>query len=42
MVLSSSGTVLTNNHLSDCATGISVTDADDHKIYSATVAGYDL
>jgi hypothetical protein len=33
---------LANNHLSDCATYISVTDADNHKTYSATVSGYDL
>jgi S1-C subfamily serine protease len=42
MVLSSSGTVLTNNHVIDCATSISVTDVGNHKTYSATVAGYDL
>jgi S1-C subfamily serine protease len=42
MVLTSSGRVLTNNHVIDGATSISVTDVGNHKTYSATVVGYDL
>ncbi|MGA2306772.1 MAG: trypsin-like peptidase domain-containing protein [Acidimicrobiales bacterium] len=42
MVLTSSGRVLTNNHVINGATSISVTDVGNHKTYSATVVGYDL
>jgi S1-C subfamily serine protease len=41
MVLTSSGRVLTNNHVINGATSISVTDVGNHKTYSATVLGYD-
>ncbi len=42
MVLTSSGEVLTNNHVIDGATSISVTDVGNGKTYSATVLGYDI
>ena len=42
LVLTSSGRVLTNNHVINGATSISVTDVGNHKTYSATVVGYDL
>lgn len=42
MVLTASGTVLTNNHVIDGATTISVTDVGNHRTYSASVVGYDL
>jgi S1-C subfamily serine protease len=42
IVLTSSGRVLTNNHVINGATSISVTDVGNHKTYSATVVGYDL
>jgi len=42
MVLSPSGEVLTNNHVIDGATAISVTDVGNTRTYSATVVGYDL
>ena len=42
MVLTSSGVVLTNNHVIDGATSISVTDVGNGKTYQAHVAGYDL
>ena len=42
MVLTSSGRVLTNNHVIDGATAIRVTDVGNHKTYSASVVGYDL
>ncbi|MBO0747054.1 MAG: trypsin-like peptidase domain-containing protein, partial [Acidimicrobiaceae bacterium] len=41
MVLTSSGEVLTNNHVIDGATSISVTDLANSKTYSAKVLGYD-
>jgi S1-C subfamily serine protease len=41
MVLTSTGEVLTNNHVIDEATSISVTDIGNGKTYSATVIGYD-
>jgi S1-C subfamily serine protease len=41
IVLTSSGEVLTNNHVIDGATKISVTDIGNGKTYSATVVGYD-
>jgi S1-C subfamily serine protease len=42
IVLASSGLVLTNNHVINGATGISVTDVGDGRTYQATVAGYDV
>jgi len=42
MVLTSSGRVLTNNHVINGATSISVTDLGNHKTYPASVVGYDL
>jgi S1-C subfamily serine protease len=41
MVLSSNGLVLTNNHVINGATAISVTDIGNGKTYKATVVGYD-
>lgn len=41
IVLSSSGLVLTNNHVIDGATSISATDVGNGQTYSATVVGYD-
>ena len=41
MVLTSTGEVLTNNHVINGATSISVTDIGNGKTYSATVVGYD-
>jgi S1-C subfamily serine protease len=41
IVLSSSGEILTNNHVIDGATSISVTDVGDGQTYPATVVGYD-
>ena len=41
IVLTSSGEILTNNHVIDGATSISVTDIGNGKTYSATVVGYD-
>ncbi len=40
MVLTSDGEVLTNNHVIDGATSISVTDVGNGKTYSASVVGY--
>ncbi len=40
-VLTSNGEVLTNNHVIEGATTISVTDIGNGKTYSATVVGYD-
>ena len=40
IVLSSSGVILTNNHVIDGATTISVTDIGNGKTYSASVVGY--
>jgi S1-C subfamily serine protease len=41
IVLSSTGEVLTNNHVVNGATSISVTDLGNGKTYKATVVGYD-
>src|ERR1039457_2713314 len=41
IVLTSTGEVLTNNHVIDGATSISVTDVGNGRVYSATVVGYD-
>jgi S1-C subfamily serine protease len=41
MVLTSNGEVLTNNHVIEGATSISVTDIGNGKTYGATVVGYD-
>lgn len=41
MVLTPSGEVLTNNHVIEGATGISVTDIGNGRTYSASVVGYD-
>lgn len=42
MVLTSSGEVLTNNHVIRGATTIHVTDLDNGRTYSAAVVGYDV
>lgn len=42
MVLTSNGEVLTNNHVVEGATSISVTDVGNGKTYSAKVVGYDM
>ena len=42
MVLTSTGEVLTNNHVIDGATSISVTDIGNGRTYQATVVGYDV
>ncbi|HEX7459530.1 MAG TPA: trypsin-like peptidase domain-containing protein, partial [Acidimicrobiales bacterium] len=41
MVLTANGVILTNNHVIDGATTISVTDVGNGKSYDATVVGYD-
>ncbi len=41
IVLTSTGEILTNNHVIDGATSISVTDLGNGKTYTATVVGYD-
>lgn len=41
IVLTSNGEVLTNNHVIDGATSISVTDLGSGHVYTATVVGYD-
>jgi S1-C subfamily serine protease len=41
IVLTSNGEVLTNNHVIDGATSISVTDVGNQKTYTASVVGYD-
>jgi S1-C subfamily serine protease len=41
IVLASDGEVLTNNHVIDGATKVSVTDVGNGKTYAATVVGYD-
>ena len=41
MVLTSNGVVLTNNHVVEGETSISVTDIGNGKTYAATVVGYD-
>lgn len=42
MVLTPTGTVLTNNHVIEGATAIHVTDVGTGAVYSATVVGYDI
>jgi S1-C subfamily serine protease len=42
IVLTSSGEVLTNNHVVEGATSIKVTDIGNGKTYSATVVGYNV
>lgn len=42
VVLTSSGVVLTNNHVIRGATKVSVTDVGNGKTYSASVVGYDV
>jgi S1-C subfamily serine protease len=41
IVVTSGGEILTNNHVIDGATTISVTDIGNNKTYSASVVGYD-
>ncbi|HEX4161927.1 MAG TPA: trypsin-like peptidase domain-containing protein [Acidimicrobiales bacterium] len=41
IVVSSNGVILTNNHVVNGATSISVTDVGNHKTYTASVVGYD-
>ena len=41
IVLTSSGEVLTNNHVINGATSIKVRDVADGRVYSASVVGYD-
>jgi S1-C subfamily serine protease len=41
MVLTPSGRVITNNHVIEGATSITVTDVGNHRTYTAAVAGYD-
>jgi S1-C subfamily serine protease len=41
IVLSSTGLILTNNHVINGATSVKVTDIGNGKIYTATVVGYD-
>jgi len=41
MVLTSSGEVLTNNHVIDGATSVKITDVGNGRTYTATVVGYD-
>ena len=41
IVLTSSGEVLTNNHVIDGATAIKVRDVGNGRVYTASVAGYD-
>ena len=41
IVLSSNGVVLTNNHVINGATSVSVTDIGNQKTYTASVVGYD-
>lgn len=42
MVVTSSGEVLTNNHVIEDETSVQVTDVGNGKTYSATVVGYDV
>lgn len=42
MILTANGEVLTNNHVIDGATSISVTDVGNGKTYQATVVGYSV
>lgn len=41
MVLTPTGEILTNNHVIQGATSVTVTDVGDHRSYPATVVGYD-
>jgi len=41
MVLTPSGLVLTNNHVIEGATSVTVTDVGNHHTYTATTVGYD-
>jgi S1-C subfamily serine protease len=41
LVVTSSGEVLTNNHVIDGATSVTVTDLGNGRTYTATIAGYD-
>jgi len=41
MVLTPSGRVITNNHVIEGATSVTVTDVANHRAYTATVVGYD-
>ena len=41
IVLTSNGEILTNNHVINGATSVSVTDIGNGKTYKATVVGYD-
>jgi S1-C subfamily serine protease len=41
MVLTSSGEIVTNNHVIEGATTVSVVDVANHRTYQATVVGYD-
>jgi S1-C subfamily serine protease len=41
IVVTSDGEILTNNHVINGATSISVTDVGNHKTYTASVVGYD-
>jgi S1-C subfamily serine protease len=41
IVVTSNGEILTNNHVIDGATSISVTDVGNQKTYTASVVGYD-
>jgi S1-C subfamily serine protease len=42
MVLTSSGEIVTNNHVIENATTVSVVDVANHRTYQATVVGYDV
>lgn len=42
IVLTSSGEILTNNHVIDGATSIKVTDVGNGRVYQAVVVGYDV
>ena len=42
IVLTSNGEILTNNHVINGATSVSVTDIGNGKTYKATVVGYDV
>ncbi len=41
MVLTPSGRVITNNHVIEGATSVTVTDVGNHRTYTAAVVGYD-
>ena len=42
MVLTSSGEIVTNNHVIEGSTTVSVVDVGNHRTYQATVVGYDV